>query len=83
MHYNDEEAQLQMRFRRLMVRESPAIIISREFVSLLPSLVNIGSADRESFKLCNATTGFDFLREGGGGTVLPSMGDIDMCRGIG
>lgn len=49
LQYNDEEAQLQMRFRRIMAEEKRQAIIDKQNSKLLQRIVDIMTSKRKTF----------------------------------
>ncbi|KAL9954884.1 hypothetical protein ACROYT_G042469 [Oculina patagonica] len=53
LHYNDEEAQLQMRFRRLVAEEQRQAVIDKQNSKLLQRIVDIMTSKKKSFPVTN------------------------------
>lgn len=54
LQYNDEEAQLQMRFRRIMAEEQRQAVIDKQNSKLLQRIVDIMTSKKKTFPVANS-----------------------------
>lgn len=54
LHYNDEEAQVQMRFRRIMAEEKRQAVIDKQNSKLLQRIVDIMTSKKKTFPVANS-----------------------------